>query len=137
MSVRYRMSPELNLVVFVGMGAVTGRDLLASVRASLDDPLRVPGMLNILDMINAQDEIEIHDLQAVIELERRFHRRNGAVLLAVLSFSDGMRLLANAITLLSDGTIEAEVFHDVQTAAAWLGLADAAAVETFWKAARS
>lgn len=122
MSVTYHISPELNLVIFVCKEAVTGNDLLFAVNASFDDPLRVPGMLNILDMFDAQDELEMKDLWAVLELEKRVRQRKDAVKVAVLSWSKGIKILAKSMKLMSNETIEAEMFDTVHDACAWLGI---------------
>ena len=137
MPVHYRISPKLNLVVFVHKGAVTGNDLLFAISASFDDPLRVPGMLNILDMFDVQDELEMKDLWDVLELEKKVRQRKEAVKVAVLSWSDGVKILASAMTLMSGGTIEAEVFNTVHDASAWLGIVDEMELQKFLNESQS
>ncbi len=137
MPMTYCISRELNLVIFICKGSVTGDDLIQAVSASLEDPLRVTGMMNVLDTLDASDELELGDLQAVFELEKKIRTRKDSVKMAVISFSDGVKLLVSAISLISKGMIEAEVFQEIHSASVWLGMADIAAVEKFWSDARA
>ncbi len=116
MPIRYCIHPELNMILYIGEGVVTAAEYFKTATIASQDPRRKWGMINIVDMLGAEEDFDLQDVRRAIEIGKSFFDR-GLKLepMAVLSYSTGVRLVADAVKLMSvDVKLEFEVYSSIE-----------------------
>lgn len=126
MPVYYDIFSDLNLVVYVCIGAVTPVDFFKTAdNVTLDLRLKAE-MKIIIDFFHADLETVVSDLQLAITRDKEAKQRgqrNGQT--AVLTTSTALKYVGDALRLLSiDSVTNFGIFHTEQDVIHWLGLPD-------------
>jgi hypothetical protein len=140
MPIRYTISPELNLVIYICRGEIKAADLFLASDLVLLDPLRKPGMRAIYDLFFAAENIELKDLHdAIARLENAAEIGPAIGPRVILSRSSGIHILVEAMKLLpSRVPIQIDAFHTIEDAIKALGLVDKQqAIIQFWQECNS
>lgn len=126
MPVRYNISPELHIVIYVCRGLITAAEVFATANTVFVDKRRRPGLITIIDLLYAVENLYLEDLY---ETTRRIEKKadEGFVPgpIVLLSRSKGIQVLADAIQLLpSRIPFRMGVFHTMEDAITSLGLSE-------------
>jgi hypothetical protein len=124
MPIRYTISPELNLVIYICRGEIRAADLFLASDKVLIDPLRKEGMPAIYDLFYAVENIELKDLRhAVARLENAAEVGLTIGPRVLLTRSRGIHILVETMKLLPKKVpIQIDAFDTIQDAIAFLGL---------------
>lgn len=123
MPIRYSIHPELNMILYIGEGVVTAQEFFKAAKAASQDSRRKWGMTNIIDMLGAEEDFDLQDIRQAIENSKSFLRQ-GLQLepMAVLSYSTGIRLIADAVKMMADGIqMEFDVYGSIEESLPSLG----------------
>ena len=102
MPVRYSISPELNVILYLCEGVVTGSDLFNTAGIIFKDKRYKYGMLLLIDLLSASLDFELHDLRRVLT-ETNAIKEKGLEpeQILILSRSTGIELACETLNLLS------------------------------------
>ena len=137
MPIRYNISPELHMVIYVCRGVITAAEVFATANAVFVDQRRRPGLITILDLLSAVENLHLEDLYETIRrIEKTADEGFVPGPIVLLSRSKGIHVLADAIQLLpSRVPFRMGVFHTMQDAIAPLGLLGSREeIMQFWNA---
>jgi hypothetical protein len=125
MPVFYDIDPTLNLVIYVGSGTITPAEFfntadMVTVDRRLQDDMKI-----IIDFFSAKLELSSSDLRLALEKNRQMvHEGRKLGRTAVVTKSSNLKLLADALQLMSTNPIQLGIFHNMQDALRWLGLSE-------------
>lgn len=140
MPIRYNISSELNIVIYVCRGDFTAVDLFKASDLAFFDRRRKPGMISIYDLLFATENIELEDMyEGVQRLERAAEPGSGVGPRVLLTRSKGIYLIIEAMKLLpSKVPIQIDAYHSIEDAITGLGLVDLRQeVIRFWQECNS
>src|SRR5690349_19157547 len=102
MPVSYSISSELNIIIYVCEGLVTGSDLFKTAGIIFKDERYKYGMVLLIDLLSATLDFELHDLRRVIT-ETNATKEKGLEpeQIIILSQSTGIELACKTLNLLS------------------------------------
>jgi hypothetical protein len=118
MPVRYNISLELNIILYVCEGLVTGSDLFKTAGVIFQDKRYKYGMLLLIDLLSATLDFELHDLRRVIT-ETNAIKEQGLEpeQIVILSRSPGIELACKTLNLLSSkDAMKLSAFHTLEQA---------------------
>jgi hypothetical protein len=124
MPARYIINQDLNMALYICEGRLRGSELLDTALEVISDPRRKMGMVSIIDMIGVQEEFDIEDLRQVVKIVHDMSHgwTTQPTRIAVLTYSKGVSLLAEAVMSMSVGRMDIRSFGGICDAAKWLGL---------------
>lgn len=140
MPIHYDINPDLNIILYVCSGLITGSDLFSVAEEAMNDKRRKPGMLVIIDSQSADAVIELADLHHTIEwTEKARSDQLDAAQIIILTKSVGLNLLADTLRLMSKGVeFRLDVLHTRDEVIDILGMSDRKEkVLNFWENTRS
>ena len=102
MPVRYNISSELNIILYVCDGLVTGSDLFKTAGIIFKDKRYKYGMLLLIDLLSATLDFELQDLRrAITETNATKEKGLEPEQIIILSLSTGIHLACKTLNLLS------------------------------------
>lgn len=126
MPVRYDISPELNLLIYVCTGSLTGKNFFEVSDQVPQDTRYRPRMKIIIDIFAAEIDTSLSDLHLAIEKNREM-KEHGQELgqAAVFTKSSSLKFLADALKIMSpEAPSNFSIFNSKKDAIRWLGLSD-------------
>src|SRR5688500_17622198 len=136
MPVRYRISPALNMIIFVCRGAISGPQIFEVSELARRDNRFKYGMTIIIDLLSAVDNFELADIQeAIRRMNQTAEQGKPRANIVILSMSTGIRLLVDAMKLMpSNVPLNIQVCHSLDEASEWLGMSCCTAdLIRFWR----
>jgi hypothetical protein len=118
MPIRYYISPELHMVIYVCRGLITAAEVFTTADIIFVDKRREPGLITVIDLLYAVENLYLQD---VYETTQRIEKRadEGFVPgpIVLLSRSTGIHILVDTIKLLpSRVPFRIGAFHTMQDA---------------------
>lgn len=136
MTVRYNISPELNMVIYICSGEVTGSEILKTADIAYLDKRRRHGMITVTDLFDAEVDFELDDLKSFLHWTEAMKGRGfEPEQIVMLTQNKGLILTCNALNLLSvDIVLKLSAFYSLDEAIAALNLLDSQdEIIQFWK----
>ena len=100
MPVRYHISPELNIVLYICEGLTTGSEYFDAAETASHDALRQWGMVTIVDLFAAEVDFHLQDLRRVVEFTDSLAQRGlEPEPVIALTHSKGILLAGEALKL--------------------------------------
>lgn len=118
MPVNYNISAELNIIVYVCKGLVSGSDLFKTAGVIFKDERYKYGMVLLIDLFSATLDFELQDLRRVIT-ETNATKEKGLApeQIIILSQSTGIALACKTLNLLSSNdAMKLSAFHTLEHA---------------------
>lgn len=124
MPVIYKIFPEQNLIIYVGMGLITPTEFFKVGDEVLQEPNAKENMKVILDFFNAEIETSVTDIHlAIFKNKEAKELGKGIGQTAVYTRSAAMKFLGEALRQISfDSITHFSIFHNRRDAIQWLGL---------------
>lgn len=124
MPVTYRLVPEIELLMYIGVGACTVEELMRAEEQSARDPLRQPQMKILIDVFEANIEFDLSHLPGLISVNRaRIDRGYSPEPTAALTRHRFAVVLSQTIHFLTDGLgLKMSSFYTLPDALHWLEL---------------
>ena len=140
MPIRYNISPELNMEMYVCRGSITAAEIFKTVDMVLSDQPRKPGFITIIDLIAAVENIHLKDIYETIErIEKMVEKGFVPGPILMLSQSRGIHILADTIQMLpSKVPFKMTAFYTMEDAINSLGLSESRQdIIQFWQDSNS
>ena len=133
MPVIYKIFPEQNLIIYVGMGLITPTEFFKVGDEVLQEPNAKENMKVILDFFNAELETSVADIHlAIFKNKEAKELGKGIGQTAVYTRSAAMKFLGEALRQISfDSVTNFSIFHNRRDAIQWLGLPEELTI-TYW-----
>lgn len=124
MPVIYKIFPEQDLIIYVGMGLITPTEFFKVGDEVLQEPNAKENMKVILDFFNAELETSVADIHlAIFKNKEAKELGKGIGQTAVYTRSAAMKFLGEALRQISfDSVANFSIFHNRRDAIQWLGL---------------
>lgn len=112
MPIRYNISPELNIILYIGEGLITGTEFFKAAELAKYDERRKWGMITIIDIFSAEADFDLEDMHFVINFTNNLSQKGlEPEQVIVLSHSKGIRLIGDTIKLMSNkAPVKVDVF---------------------------
>jgi hypothetical protein len=105
MPIRYNISPELNIVIYVCRGTITAGEIFKAADLVVLDKRCKPGLITIFDLLFAVENIHLKDIyEAIRRVEKNVESGFMFGPIMLLSRSRGIHILADTIKLLQRKT---------------------------------
>jgi hypothetical protein len=126
MPIRYNINLELNMLMFICRGAVTGEEFFQTAEMIFSDSRRKPGLITIIDFFSASEDFHLKDIyEAIKRMERSSERGFEPGPVVLLSRSTGIHVLSDTFNLLrGKARFKMKAFHTMEDAIRWLDLLD-------------
>ena len=126
MPLRYYISPELNIILFIGEGLLTGSEFFKAADLVEHDERRKWGMVTIVDALSAEVDFELEDMHHVIDFTNNLSQKGlEPEQVVVLTYSKGIQLISNTIKMLSSKTpVKFDVFNTLDELISSLGFSE-------------
>ncbi len=126
MPVRYFINPELNIILFIGEGLLTGSEYFKAAETASHEKLRKWGMVTIVDVLTIETDFEVQDMKYAIEFANKLPQQGlEPEPIVVLTNSKGIQIIADTIKLLpSKVAIKFDVFNTIDDAISFLGFSE-------------
>ena len=123
MPLRYYISPELNIILFIGEGLLTGSEFFKVADLVEHDERRKWGMITIVDALSAETDFELEDMHHAIDFTNNLSQKGiEPEQVVVLTHSKGIQLISNAIKILSSKVpIKFDVYNTLDELISSLG----------------
>jgi hypothetical protein len=124
MPIRYNISPELNIVIYTCRGTITAAEVFKTADMVVGDKRCKPGLITILDLLFAVENIHLKDIYEAIErVEKNVEKGFMFGPIVLLSRSRGIHILAETIRMLQKKTpFKINASHTMEDAIVSLGL---------------
>jgi hypothetical protein len=118
MPVSYNISSELNIIIYVCEGYVTGSDLFKTAGIIFEDKRYKYGMVLLIDLLSATLDFELEDLRrAITETNATKEKGLEPEQIIILSQSTGIHLTCKTLNILSiKDAIKLSAFHTLEQA---------------------
>ncbi len=140
MPVSYNISSELNIIIYICKGLVTGSDLFETAGITFKDKRYKYGMVLLIDLLSATLDFELQDLRRVIT-ETNATKEKGLEpeQIIILSRSTGIHLACKTLNLMSSkDAIKLSAFHTLEQALISLDLTmDQQEIIQFWQESKA
>lgn len=101
MPIRYSISPELHMVIYVCRGLITAVEVFNTADTVFVDKRRQPGMITIFDLLSAVENFYLEDLYATTRrIEEKADQGFVPGPIVLHSLSEGIHIWANTLQLL-------------------------------------
>lgn len=126
MPIRYYINPELNLILFIGEGLVTGSDYFKTAEIAFQDKLRKWGMVTIVDLLSCETDFELQDMRFAIEFTNNLSRKMlEPEQVIALTSSKAIRLITDSLKLMpSKVPIKLDLFSTIEELIVFLNISD-------------
>ncbi len=134
MPVRYNISSELNIILYVGEGLVSGSDLFNTAGIIFEDKRYKYGMVLLIDLLSATLDFELQDLRrAITETNATKEKGLEPEQIIILSQSTGIHLACKTLNLLSGkDAMRLSAFHTLEQALISLDFTHQQEIIQFW-----
>jgi hypothetical protein len=126
MSLCYKISTELNMILYLGEGYSTPSDFFALEKAAFLKYPRNPGMITLVDAFELSTAFDLSDIHRFIDNINRMAKNGmepGPYIM--LTKDRGLHLLADAAKLIAGNVdLKARMYYTLQEAIVGLGLSD-------------
>jgi hypothetical protein len=126
MSLHYKISPELNMILYIGEGYSTPSEFFALEEAAFLKHPRQRSMITLVDALDLSTSFELNDIHRFIDNIKELAKNGmepGPYLM--LTRDQGLHLLADAAQLLAGKVdLKARMYHTLQDVIIVLGLSD-------------
>ena len=126
MSLCYKISPELNMIMYVGQGSSTPSDFFALENNAFLKHPRPRGMITLVDALELATAFDLKDIHRFIDNINQLTKKGmepGPYIM--LTRDQGLHLLADAAQLLAGKLdLKARMCHTLEEAILALGLSD-------------
>jgi len=124
MPIRYNISPELHMVIYVCRGVITAAEVFSTADAVFVDKRRRPGLITIIELLSAVENIYLEDIyETTRRIEKTADKGFAPGPIVLLSRSQGIHVLVDTIQLLpSKVPFKMGVFHTMEDVITSLGL---------------
>jgi hypothetical protein len=126
MSLCYKISPELNMILYIGEGYSTPSDFFALEKAAFLKHPRPRGMITLVDALDLATAFELNDIHRFIDNIKGMTKDGmepGPYFMITRDW--GLHLLADAANLLAGKLdLKARMYHTLDEAIVALGLWD-------------
>ena len=136
MPICYNISPELHMVVYLCRGVITAPEVFATTDLIFVDRRRQPGLITIIDLLTAVEDLYPEDLNEVIKrIDRTADDGFVPGPIVIISRSQGIHLWADALNLLpSRVPFRIGTFNTMEDAITSLGLLESREeIIRFWQ----
>ena len=118
MPVRYNISPESNIILYICEGLVTGSDLFNTAGIIFKDKRYKYGMMLLIDLLSATLDFELKDLRrAITETNAVKEKGLEPEQIIILSQSTGIHLACKTLNLLSSKeAMKLDAFYTLERA---------------------
>ena len=126
MALCYKISPELNMILYIGKGYATPSDFFALEKAAFLTYPRQRGMITLVDALELITAFELNDIRHFIDNIKTL-TRNGMEPgpYFMLTRDWGLHVLADAAKLMAGNVdLKAKMYYTLQEAIVALGLSD-------------
>ena len=126
MPVTYRLVPEIELLMYVGVGACTVEELMGAEERSAHDPLRQSQMKILIDVFEADIEFDLSHLPGLISVNRaRIDRGHSPEPTAAVTRHRFAVVMSQTLHFLTEGLgLKMGAFYTLPDALHWLELDD-------------
>lgn len=126
MPLRYHINPELNIVLLIGEGLVTGAEYFKTAENASLDKLRTWGMVTIIDILSAETDFELQDMRRAIEFTNNLSQKGlDPEQVVALTNSKSIFLIGETLKMLpSKISIKFDVFNTLDDLISSLGLSE-------------
>jgi hypothetical protein len=101
MPIRYYISPELNIILYIGEEVMTSSEYFEAAAFASRDEHRRWGMVTIIDILSAEADFELQDIHGVISFANNLHQQGlEPEQIIVLTLSTGIYLASETIKML-------------------------------------
>jgi len=126
MSLRYKISPELNMILYVGKGSASPSEFFALEEAAFRNHPRQRGMITLVDALELSTCFDLNDIHRFIgniDTMTKNGMEPGAYFM--LTKDRGLHLLAEAAKLIAGQLdLKARMFYTLQEAIVALGVSE-------------
>ena len=124
MPVSYNISPELNIIIYVCEGPITGSDLFETAGIIFKDKRYKYGMVLLIDLLSATLDFGLEDMRrAITETNATKEKGLEPEQIIILSQSTGIHLTCKTLNMMSiKDAIKLSAFHTLEQALISLGL---------------
>ena len=140
MSIRYNISPELNLLIYICKGLITPAEFFELANTSFHDTRRKNGMMIVIDILSAGVDFELKDIQHIIDLTNDMAEQGlEPESTAILTQSKGMHILGEAMKLFpTKAKLKISMFYTLDDVITSFGLSEfRQEVIQFWEESKS
>ncbi len=103
MPIRYRINPELNIILFIGEGLMTGSEYFKAQELAELDEHRKWGMTTIVDILSVEADFDLEDMHHAINFAKNLPQKGlEPEQVILLTHSKGIYLMSNALKMMSD-----------------------------------
>src|SRR5215212_4947062 len=126
MPIRYSISPELNMLMFICKGSVSAAEFFQMADRILGDSRRRTGFITIVDLFSAVEDFHLKDIyEAIRRMEKSSEGGLEPGSVVLLSRSTGIHVLSDTFNLLATkARFKMKAFHTMEDAIKWLNLLD-------------
>jgi len=126
MSLCYKISPELNVILYVGKGYSTPSDFFALEKTAFLKHPRPPGMITLVDALELTTAFDLNDIHQFIDnIKRLAGNRLEPGPYIMLTRDCGLHVLADAVQLIAGKVdLKAKMYHTLPEAIVALRLSD-------------
>jgi hypothetical protein len=126
MSLCYKISPELNMILYVGKGYSTPSDFFALEKTAFLKHPRPHGMITLVDALGLSTAFELPDIHRFIDnIDRMTKNGMQPGPYIMLTRDRGLHVLADAAKLLAGKVdLQARMYYTLPEAVLALGLSD-------------
>lgn len=126
MSLQYVISPELNVILYVGKGYITPSEFFSLEQAAFQQNHRPRGMITLVDASEIVTDFSLADIHRFIENIRELNQDGmdpGPYVMVTLDH--GIHLLAKAVNLMAGQLdLKIRIYTSMQEAITGLGMSD-------------
>jgi len=126
MPIRYQISPELNIILYIGEGLLTGSEYFKAAELAYLDEYRKWGMTTIVDILSVEADFDLEDMHHVINFSKNLSQKNlEPEQVVLLTHSKGIYLISNALKMMSGNiSIKVEVVSTLDDLISLMGFSE-------------
>jgi hypothetical protein len=126
MPIRYNISPELHMVIYVCRGVISAAEVFTTAAAVFVEKRSKPGLITIIHLLSAVENIHLEDIyETTRRIEKTADKGFMPGPIVLLSRSTGIHVLVDTIKLLPNKVpFKMEAFHTIEDAIVSLALSE-------------
>ena len=126
MPIRYCISPELNIILYVAEKIMTGSEYFNAAELACLDERRKWGMTTIVDILSVETDFDLEDMHHAINFSKNLPQKGlEPEQVVLLTNSKGISLISNAIKMMSDKIeIKLDVVSTLDDLISFLGFSE-------------
>ena len=126
MPIRYCISPELNIILYIGEELMTGSEYFNAAGLAYLDERRKWGMITIVDILSVETDFDLEDMHHAIDFSKNLPQKGlEPEQVVLLTNSKGISLISNAIKMMSNTiAIKLDVVNTLDDLTSLLGFSE-------------